>query len=166
MKGIFKKNQVIITSLALMLAVAGFLQMSEDTMVGAGNASGDMAVGGTVENHYEITAGDFSELSSEISDEDMMGEALAAAENDAVKQASATAEGTVSVADGSKVMEEPGEAVLVTPPVYYPFYNVIRNNERKLVESGLLYENGKYTELDVEKIREKLFPILHRIFNA
>lgn len=114
MKGIFKKNQVIITSLALMLAVAGFLQMSEDTMVGAGNASGDMAVGGTVENHYEITAGDFSELSSEISDEDMMGEALAAAENDAVKQASATAEGTVSVADGSKVMEEPGEAVLVS----------------------------------------------------
>lgn len=114
MKGIFKKNQVIITSLALMLAVAGFLQMSEDTMVRAGNASGDMAVGGTVENHYEITAGDFSELSSEISDEDMMGEALAAAENDAVKQASATAEGTVSVADGSKVMEEPGEAVLVS----------------------------------------------------
>ena len=114
MKGIFKKNQVIITSLALMLAVAGFLQMSEDTMVGAGNATGDMAVGGTVENHYEITAGDFSELSSEISDEDMMGEALAAAENDAVKQASATAEGTVSVADGSKVMEEPGEAVLVS----------------------------------------------------
>lgn len=114
MKGIFKKNQVIITSLALMLAVAGFLQMSEDTMVGAGNAAGDMAVGGSVENHYEITAGDFSELSSEISDEDMMGEALAAAENDAVKQASATAEGTVSVADGSKVMEEPGEAVLVS----------------------------------------------------
>ena len=114
MKGIFKKNQVIITSLALMLAVAGFLQMSEDTMVGAGNAAGDMAVGGTVEKHYEITAGDFSELSSEISDEDMMGEALAAAENDAVKQASATAEGTVSVADGSKVMEEPGEAVLVS----------------------------------------------------
>lgn len=114
MKGIFKKNQVIITSLALMLAVAGFLQMSEDTMVGAGNATGDMAVGGTVENHYEITAGDFSELSSEISDEDMMGEALAAAENDAVKQASAGAAGDVAVADGSKVMEEPGEAVLVS----------------------------------------------------
>lgn len=114
MKGIFKKNQVIITSLALMLAVAGFLQMSEDTMVGAGNAAGDMPVGGTVENHYEITAGDFSELSSEISDEDMMGETLAAAENDAMKQASAEAAGEVSVADGSKVLEEPGEAVLVS----------------------------------------------------
>ena len=114
MKGIFKKNQVIITSLALMLAVAGFLQMSEDTMVGAGNAAGDMAVGGTVENHYEITAGDFSELSSEISDEDMMGETLAAAENDAMKQASAEAAGEVSVADGNKVLEEPGEAVLVS----------------------------------------------------
>lgn len=40
---------------------------------------------------------------------------------------------------------QPGDAVLVQPPVYYPFYNVIRQNGRKLVESGLIYENGRYT---------------------
>ena len=38
-----------------------------------------------------------------------------------------------------------GDAVLVMPPVYYPFYDVIRLNGRKLVESHLNYENGRYT---------------------
>ncbi len=38
-----------------------------------------------------------------------------------------------------------GEAVLVMPPVYYPFYDVIRLNNRKLVESHLNYDNGRYT---------------------
>lgn len=44
-----------------------------------------------------------------------------------------------------RAMTQPGDAVLVQPPVYYPFYNVIRQNERKVVESHLVYENGKYT---------------------
>lgn len=39
---------------------------------------------------------------------------------------------------------QPGDAVLVQPPVYYPFYNVIRQNERVVVESPLVYENGRY----------------------
>lgn len=39
---------------------------------------------------------------------------------------------------------EPGDAVLVQPPVYYPFYRVIGQNGRKLVESPLVYENGTY----------------------
>ena len=38
-----------------------------------------------------------------------------------------------------------GDSVLIQPPVYYPFYNVIRANGRKIVESPLIYENGKYT---------------------
>ena len=50
-----------------------------------------------------------------------------------------------ALSTGIRVMTQPGEAVLVTPPVYYPFYNVIRNNGRTLVESPLLYANGKYT---------------------
>jgi cystathionine beta-lyase len=38
-----------------------------------------------------------------------------------------------------------GDAVLVMPPVYYPFYDVIRLNGRKLVESHLNYDDGRYT---------------------
>lgn len=54
-----------------------------------------------------------------------------------------------------RVMTQPGEAVLVTPPVYYPFYNVINNNERKLVESLLVYEDGKYT-VDYADFEQKI----------
>lgn len=39
----------------------------------------------------------------------------------------------------------PGDAVLVQPPVYYPFYAVVQRNGRQLVESPLHYENGRYT---------------------
>ena len=50
---------------------------------------------------------------------------------------------------------KPGDAVLVQPPVYYPFYNVIRQNERKIVESPLVYENGKYS-IDFEDVEAKI----------
>ena len=39
----------------------------------------------------------------------------------------------------------PGDSVLIQPPVYYPFFSVIRNNGRNIVESPLVYENGSYT---------------------
>lgn len=50
---------------------------------------------------------------------------------------------------------QPGDAVLVQPPVYYPFYNVIRQNGRKLVESHLIYEDGRYT-IDFADMEEKI----------
>ena len=49
----------------------------------------------------------------------------------------------------------PGDAVLVQPPVYYPFYNVIRQNERKIVESPLVYGDGKYT-IDFADVEAKI----------
>ena len=36
-----------------------------------------------------------------------------------------------------------GDSVLVMPPVYYPFYDVIRLNNRRLVESHLNYDHGR-----------------------
>ena len=40
---------------------------------------------------------------------------------------------------------QPGDAVLVQPPVYYPFYRVIENNGRRVVQNPLRYEGGRYT---------------------
>ncbi len=40
---------------------------------------------------------------------------------------------------------QPGEAVLVTKPVYYPFLNAIEDHGRKLVSSDLVNKNGEYT---------------------
>ena len=56
-----------------------------------------------------------------------------------------------------------GDAVMVQTPVYYPFYRVIAQNDRKLVENPLIYKDGKYSVdfADLEaKIKEnnvKLF---------
>ena len=46
-----------------------------------------------------------------------------------------------------RALTEPGDAVLVQPPVYYPFYEVIRVNGRRVVESPLVYRDGHY-EID------------------
>ncbi len=38
-----------------------------------------------------------------------------------------------------------GDSILVTPPVYTPFYSTIRNADRKVVKSHLLDNDGYYT---------------------
>lgn len=54
-----------------------------------------------------------------------------------------------------RVTTKPGEAVLIQPPVYGPFFNVIRQNDRKLVENPLHYEDGKYT-IDFQEMEAKI----------
>jgi len=44
-----------------------------------------------------------------------------------------------------QVLTEPGDAVIVQTPVYYPFLNAVRNNNRKLVCSDLKNTGGVYT---------------------
>lgn len=41
-------------------------------------------------------------------------------------------------------LTEPGERVVIQPPVYPPFYAVIRQNDRVVVENPLVQENGEY----------------------
>lgn len=54
-----------------------------------------------------------------------------------------------------RALTEKGESVIIQPPVYYPFYNVIRNNQRKIIESPLVYTDGKYT-IDFEDFERKI----------
>ena len=54
-----------------------------------------------------------------------------------------------------RAVTEPGDAVLVQPPVYYPFYHVINNNGRTLVQSPMIYENGRYS-IDFEDFEKKI----------
>lgn len=39
---------------------------------------------------------------------------------------------------------KPGEGVIIQPPVYYPFRQSIENNDRKVVENPLVYEDGRW----------------------
>ncbi len=50
---------------------------------------------------------------------------------------------------------QPGDRVLVQPPVYYPFYNVIRQNDRVIVENPLVYADGKYS-MDFADFEQKI----------
>jgi cystathionine beta-lyase len=54
-----------------------------------------------------------------------------------------------------RALTKPGDAVLIQPPVYYPFFSVVRDNDRKLVESPLVYENGRYS-IDFTDFEEKI----------
>ena len=54
-----------------------------------------------------------------------------------------------------RALTEKGESVIIQPPVYYPFYNVIRNNQRNIIESPLVYTDGKYT-IDFEDFESKI----------
>ena len=54
-----------------------------------------------------------------------------------------------------RAVTQPGDAVLVQPPVYYPFYRVINNNGRTLVQSQMIYENGRYY-MDFEDFEKKI----------
>lgn len=60
-----------------------------------------------------------------------------------------------ALATAVRAFTKKGEAVIIQPPVYYPFYNVINNNERKLIENPLVYKDGRY-EIDFEDFEKKI----------
>lgn len=48
-----------------------------------------------------------------------------------------------------------GDAVMLSSPVYFPFYEAIRENERTLVENELAIINGRY-EIDFEDFEKQI----------
>lgn len=60
-----------------------------------------------------------------------------------------------AVATAVRALTEPGDSVMIQQPVYYPFGNVIRDNDREVVNCPLLLNDGKY-EMDFEDMESKL----------
>lgn len=54
-----------------------------------------------------------------------------------------------------RALTQPGDSVLIQPPVYYPFYSVVQDNDRQLVENELLYQDGRY-EMDFDGLEQKI----------
>lgn len=54
-----------------------------------------------------------------------------------------------------RALTKKGDAVLIQPPVYYPFSESILVNDRKLVTNPLIYANGKYS-IDFEDFESKI----------
>jgi len=60
-------------------------------------------------------------------------------------------------------LTDKGDAVLLQPPVYHPFYECIHENERKLATSQLVYSGGKYT-VDFEDFEAQIVQNKVRLF--
>lgn len=128
MKKIFRKNQIIITALALMIAVAGYLQYSKnmDDKSTAKEASSDLS-----DDTYEISDEDMFNADDIFTDTEDNGEA--AATEGVVSEGTEGAAGTQGLAEngtdaasgtpqeGSQgdtdAIDNPGEAVLTSSTV-------------------------------------------------
>ena len=49
---------------------------------------------------------------------------------------------------------QPGDKIIIQSPVYYPFFNIVRNNGRQLVENKLLHTGAYYT-MDFADLEQK-----------
>lgn len=52
-------------------------------------------------------------------------------------------------------LTEPGDGILIEKPVYHPFEDSIKNNNRKVVNSSLILKDGKYF-MDFEDLEKKI----------
>ncbi|WP_411503282.1 MalY/PatB family protein [Brevibacillus centrosporus] len=56
-----------------------------------------------------------------------------------------------------QVFTQPGDKVIIQPPVYHPFTSVVADNGREVVHNPLKYEQGRYF-MDFEDLRQKMDP--------
>ena len=54
-----------------------------------------------------------------------------------------------------RAFTQEGDSVIIQQPVYHPFSNTVLNNKRQLVNSSLLYKDGKY-HIDFEDFEAKV----------
>jgi len=54
-----------------------------------------------------------------------------------------------------ETFSKPGEGVIVQPPVYFPFFDCVKETGRKMIENPLKIENGRYT-FDFEDLKLKI----------
>lgn len=59
-----------------------------------------------------------------------------------------------ALATSVKAFSQPGDKVLIQPPVYYPFYSSIENNGRRVVGNSLVYKDDHYS-INFEDLAEK-----------
>jgi cystathionine beta-lyase len=52
-------------------------------------------------------------------------------------------------------LSEPGDKVIVQPPVYFPFFTCIKGSDRKMVENPLIIKDGRYT-FDFENLKQNI----------
>ncbi|MCY6484073.1 pyridoxal phosphate-dependent aminotransferase [Clostridium aestuarii] len=54
-----------------------------------------------------------------------------------------------------KEFTKPGDKIIIQTPVYYPFFDVVRDNNRELICNSVKFENEKYV-MDYEDLESKI----------
>jgi cystathionine beta-lyase len=49
----------------------------------------------------------------------------------------------------------PGDSIIIQPPVYFPFFTAVKNHDRNLLLNPLAYRNGQY-EMDFDDLEAKI----------
>jgi cystathionine beta-lyase len=52
-------------------------------------------------------------------------------------------------------LTEPGDKIMIQPPVYFPFFHGIRKNNREIIENRLILKNGRY-HIDFDDFEKQL----------
>ena len=60
-----------------------------------------------------------------------------------------------SISSMIRCLTDAGDEILIQTPVYHVFFYVIEENDRKVLENELIYENGEY-KIDFDDLDEKL----------
>lgn len=60
-----------------------------------------------------------------------------------------------SISSMIRCLTDEGDGILIQSPVYHVFFYVIQDNNRKVVENKLIFENGEY-KIDFDDLDEKL----------
>lgn len=113
MKKIFRKNQLVITALALMIAVAGYFSYMNNNMEDDQVTAEASADAGTVQDTYDISEEDMLAEQEIFTDEE-----LALVEGTETAAVDAAQSGDVAqMTDGAADVENPGEAVLTSTTI-------------------------------------------------
>ena len=119
MTKIFRKNQLVITALALMIAVAGYFSYMNNNIDEDGTAAASANVN-LLEDDYEISDED-TILEGEIFTDEGDGDELVFAESTEetgdAQETAGSAQETVDTAESAADAENPGEAVLTSTTI-------------------------------------------------
>lgn len=146
MKKIFKKNQVIITALALMLCAAGYLQFSD---------AGNDAEGGTGSTGYELTVSDNKETDEDRTAKDGVTISVGSMDDDRTADVSGNSKETADNGDDTVESDDHqiGEAVMVSTTLRGNFTTNARlvREQRRAQSKASLMEIIDSTSLSEEQ---------------
>ena len=54
-------------------------------------------------------------------------------------------------------LTDPGDEVIIQPPVYYPFFGAVSDNGRTVKENNLVFENGRYV-MNLDELERMIGP--------